>query len=39
MTDVPTGRMERHTQNVFIDEGGNIRLIDNDNLLAWGGRF
>ena len=25
---------DRHTQNVFIDEDANIRLIDNDNLLG-----
>jgi|MDSW01.2.fsa_nt_gb hypothetical protein len=25
---------DRHTQNVFVDEAANIRLIDNDNLLG-----
>lgn len=25
---------DRHTQNVFIDDNANIRLIDNDNLLG-----
>ena len=25
---------DRHTQNVYVDEDGSIRLIDNDNLLG-----
>ena len=25
---------DRHTQNVFVDEDSNIKLIDNDNLLG-----
>lgn len=34
MFDLLTAQCDRHAENVFVDEGGRLTLIDNDQMLG-----